>query len=100
MRIRVRAAARMHAYIYRSNRKSDTYLYLATRDGFDVLPEALRTSLGGLTHVMDLELTPERKLALADVQQVRIQLAQAGYYLQYQPGVTGLVQFNASIADE
>lgn len=90
----------MHAHIYRSNRKSDTYLYLATRDGFDVLPEMLRSSLGSLVHVMDLELTPQRKLALADVQQVRAQLVQQGYYLQYQPGASGLVQFNASLADE
>lgn len=94
------AAARMYAYIYRSNRKTDTYLYLASRDGFDVVPQALRASLGKLEHVMDLELTPTRKLALADPQQVRKQLAGVGYYLQYQPGTTGLVQFNASLADE
>lgn len=90
----------MHAYIYRSHRKSDTYLYLANRDGLDVVPQALLASLGNLTHVMDLELTPQRRLALADVEQVRKQLAQVGYYLQYQPGASGLVQFNASLADE
>ena len=90
----------MYAYVYRSNRKSDTYLYLAKRDDFEVVPVALRDSLGSLVHVMDLELTPTRKLALADPQQVRKQLAEVGYYLQYQPGTTGLVQFNASLADE
>jgi len=90
----------MHAYVYRSSRKTDTYLYLANRDGFDVVPQVLRASLGSLLHVMDLELTPTRKLALADPQQVRKQLAEVGYYLQYQPGTTGLVQFNASLADE
>ena len=75
----------MHAYVYRSNRKIETYLYLASRDGFDVLPEALRASLGSLQHVMDLELTPTRKLALADPQQVRAALSERGFFLQLPP---------------
>ena len=36
----------MHAYVYKSQRKADTYVYLAARDDFARLPEPLRTQLG------------------------------------------------------
>ena len=29
----------MHAYVYKSLNKADTYVYLARRDDFDCLPE-------------------------------------------------------------
>ena len=32
----------MHAYVYKSQRKADTYVYLATRDDFECLPPAVR----------------------------------------------------------
>lgn len=53
----------MHAYVYKSQRRADTYVYLAARDDFARLPEPLRTQLGPLAFVLDVELTPERGLA-------------------------------------
>ena len=32
----------MHAFVYKSLRKADTYVYLAVRDDFARMPEALR----------------------------------------------------------
>ena len=32
----------MHAYVYKSLRKADTYAYLARHDDFDCLPERLK----------------------------------------------------------
>ena len=44
-------------------RKQDTYLYLAARDTFSCVPGTLLELIGKLVHVMDLDLSPERRLA-------------------------------------
>lgn len=77
----------MHAYIYKSQRKVDTYVYLAARDDFGRLPEPLRTQLGPLAFVLDVELTPGRKLAREDVAAVRDNLAVRGFHLQFPPSL-------------
>ncbi|MFX7243029.1 YcgL domain-containing protein, partial [Acinetobacter baumannii] len=69
----------MHAYVYKSLRKADTYVFLAARDDFARLPEALRGQLGTLQFVMALELTPERRLAQSDPAVVRTNLAERGF---------------------
>jgi uncharacterized protein YcgL (UPF0745 family) len=81
--------AAMHAFVYKSLRKADTYVYLATRDVFDVLPEAVRAQLGGLDFVLEVELTPERRLARVDVDAVRDALAGRGFYIQMPPPPDG-----------
>ena len=75
----------MHAYVYKSQRKSDTYVYLRERDGFELIPEPLRTPLGALAFVLEVELTLERKLAREDVAVVRANLAASGFHLQFPP---------------
>ena len=75
----------MHAFVYKSLKKADTYVYLAARDGFARLPEPLRTQLGSLQFVMAVELTPARKLAREDVVEVRKNLALRGFHLQFPP---------------
>ena len=52
----------MHAYVYKSQRKADTYVYLAQRDAFDVLPAPVRERLGALTFVLEVALVPGRRL--------------------------------------
>lgn len=81
----------MHAFVYKSQRKADTYVYLASRDGFEVLPAALAESLGSLSLVMELLLDEDRRLAQADVAQVRAELASRGFYLQLPPSVVSLL---------
>lgn len=71
--------------IYRSLKKFDSYLYVEREGDFTRVPPALLRMLGGLEFVMTLELTPQRKLANADVAQVRRQLSEQGYYLQLPP---------------
>jgi len=75
----------MHAYVYKSQRKADTYVYLAARDDFARLPEPLRTQLGPLTFVLDVALTPQRRLAQEDAATVRGNLAARGFHLQFPP---------------
>lgn len=75
----------MHAYVYKSQRKADTYVYLAARDEFARLPEPLRLQLGTLAFVMELALTPDRKLAQEDPAVVRTNLATRGFHIQFPP---------------
>jgi uncharacterized protein YcgL (UPF0745 family) len=75
----------VQAYVYKSLKKADTYVYLAARDDFTRLPEPLRMQLGALEFVLDLALTPERKLAREDVAVVRDNLVSRGFHLQFPP---------------
>lgn len=73
----------MQAFIYKSLRKPDTYLYLRERDAFGLVPESVRAPLGELAFVMELALSPGRKLARADAELVRQNLAARGFHLQF-----------------
>ena len=79
----------MHAYVYKSQRKADTYVYLAARDDFSRLPEPLRTQLGPLAFVLDVALTDDRKLARENPDEVRRNLAARGFHLQFPPSQAG-----------
>lgn len=71
--------------IYKSLRKDGLYLYLRDRDTLATLPEALLKSIGNTELVMELELTPERTLARADVNEVIRSLKEQGFYIQMPP---------------
>lgn len=72
----------MQCAIYKSCKKQDTYLYLATKDDFSRVPESLLKLLGKPIYVMDLELSPERKLAQEDTEEVLSNLRGRGWHLQ------------------
>lgn len=76
----------MHAYVYKSLRKADTYVYLAEREDFERLPGPLRAQLEPLRFVLDVALTPDRKLAREDAATVRENLVVRGFHLQLPPG--------------
>ncbi|MEO6518930.1 MAG: YcgL domain-containing protein [Pseudoxanthomonas sp.] len=80
----------MQAYVYKSQRKSDTFVYLAKRDNFECVPESLRTPLGELSFVLEVALTPERKLARENVETVRQNLVAHGFHLQFPPKIFNL----------
>jgi hypothetical protein len=83
----------MKCTVFRSSLKDFTYIYLLAGHDFDDLPDSLRDVFGEPEVVMDLELTPERKLAYADVKQVMEKLTEQGYHLQLPPkeDATGLL---------
>ena len=61
----------------------------ARRRRFARLPEPLRTQLGPLAFVLDVELTPERRLAREDPQVIRENLDLRGFHLQFPPSIAG-----------
>jgi uncharacterized protein len=77
----------MQAHVYKSLRKPETYLYLREKDAFTLVPEAVRAPLGGLAFVLSVDLAPGRRLARADADTVRSNLATRGFYLQAPPSV-------------
>lgn len=76
----------MRCHVYKSRTRPDTYIYLARKDGFDVLPAALRQRLGTLEPALEFDLTPQRRLARSDAATVIASLEAQGFHLQLPPG--------------
>ncbi len=72
----------MKTFIYKSNKKLDSYLYIEQEDNFSRVPEVLIKSLGRLEIAMTLDLSATKKLARADINQVISALKEEGFYLQ------------------
>lgn len=68
--------------VFRSSKKSDTYIYVRRSQVWDELPESLRDIFGKPIHSMDLILTPERKLARTTGEQVLNTIADKDFFLQ------------------
>ena len=71
--------------VYRSDRKAETYLYLAQDLAFDDLPAELRRAFGEPAFVMQLKLSAKSRLARVDVAHVLEELEAHGFYLQLPP---------------
>ncbi len=75
----------MQCFVYASPRKPGSYVWLAARDAFDVLPESLALLLGDLRFVMEVQLDPSRRLPLEDTAAVLRSLGAVGWHLQLPP---------------
>jgi uncharacterized protein YcgL (UPF0745 family) len=75
----------MLCVIYKSAKKAQTYLFVKTRDDFSLVPEALMTIFGTPTLVTLTNLATKKKLAFADLEKVKINLNEQGFYLQLPP---------------
>lgn len=78
----------MHCFVYASQRKADTYLWLDQRDHFAVLPASLAPLLGDLRFVLEVELHAERRLPHEDAETVMQHLRTQGWHLQLPPQET------------
>jgi uncharacterized protein YcgL (UPF0745 family) len=84
----------MNAYIYKSSRKAELYIYLSQKDDFSNVPQALYDSMGKEPiFVMEIELTPTRKLARENVQTVINSLETKGFHLQMPPAIANVIDF-------
>ena len=78
----------MQCFVYASLRKTDSYLWLAERDGFEVLSESLMLLLGELRFVVEVQLDEQRRLPVEDTEQVLEHLRTQGWHLQLPPKET------------
>ncbi|MDP5141427.1 YcgL domain-containing protein [Rheinheimera baltica] len=77
--------------VYKSLKKEGTFLYVKQRDDFSAVPDALLNTFGSPVLVTLLNLAKREHLALADIDKVKQQLSQQGYYLQLPPPVENLL---------
>ena len=75
----------MLAFVYKSLKKADTYVFLAERDEVGRLPEPLRAQLGALQFVLEVDLSARRTLAQADPVVVVNNLGTRGFHVQFPP---------------
>ncbi len=75
----------MKCVVYKGKKRRDTYLFIEREGDFSRIPESLLNMLGELELVLSIELSEDRKLASADVSDVRKQLQEEGFYLQLPP---------------
>ena len=75
----------MLCFVYKSLKKSNTYLFVKTKGDFTGVPPSLKEMLGKLEFVMEVNLTEREKLARLDSDQLQVHLLQSGYYLQLPP---------------
>jgi len=80
----------MKCAVYKSLRKLDTYLYVEQSTCLDDLPQDLLQLLGKTAWVMDLELTPETRLARRNAEEVLAAIVRQGFYVQLPPVEGGL----------
>ena len=72
-------------HVYKSLKMQDYYLFIPHKDVFDELPEVLGKQLGPLEYVMEVELTPGRRLARISVEELQARLEAQGFHLQMPP---------------
>ena len=76
----------MKAYIYKSKKKEELYLYMKKKDDFSEIPASLYGSMGNEPiFVMELELSADRKLAREDIHKVIHNLETQGFHVQMPP---------------
>ena len=68
--------------IYKSSKKANTYLYIAKRDQFAPVPDALLSQFGKPIFLMMFNLAGSKSLANAQNQDVQKQIENKGFYLQ------------------
>jgi uncharacterized protein YcgL (UPF0745 family) len=84
----------MIAYIYKSRTKDELYLYISKKDDFSQVPQTLYNSMGKEpVFVMEVELSPDRKLAREDVNTVIKSLETQGFHVQIPPPIASVVNF-------
>ncbi len=69
-------------YIYRSQNKEDTYLYVIDKNNFTEVPADLLKVFGESEFCFELNVTPTRKLAKEDPAVVYENLVTQGFHLQ------------------
>ena len=75
----------MKCYVYRSSKELDTYLYLAEKDNFSVLPEGLIALFGHPEFALEFDLAERKTLAVTTPEAVMESIQSRGFYLQMPP---------------
>lgn len=79
----------MKCVVFRCTKKDEMYLFVPDSENKEelllALPDGLEKLTGRLEKVMELELSPERKLARVNAEDVMASLRDRGFYIQMPP---------------
>jgi len=67
-------------------------MYLEKQDDFSSIPDSLLKSIGAPEYVMELEITPEMKLAREKASDILAGIQENGFYIQMPPTIQSLLQ--------
>lgn len=70
---------------FKSPKKDELYLFVPKENGLDELPAELTVMFGEPRHVLDFELTPDRKMPRCDAKEVLEALETQGFFMQMPP---------------
>jgi uncharacterized protein YcgL (UPF0745 family) len=76
----------MKTWVYKGNRKANTYLYVERENDFSRVPQIVLDLMGSLELVVDIDLEKREKLARAETAEVTNKLMEQGFFLQLPPG--------------
>ncbi|TCI05677.1 YcgL domain-containing protein [Corallincola luteus] len=82
----------MWCAIYKSSKKTGSYLYIERKDDFERVPEALLAQFLAPELVMVINLDKREHLGFADIKRVKAELVEKGFYLQLPPPVDNLLK--------
>lgn len=71
--------------IYKSSKKTETYLYVEKRDDFSKVPAPLLASFGRPSFVLMFNLAGNKPLVNAEKEKVLQEVQDKGFYLQLPP---------------
>jgi len=71
----------MQCFVYRSSRREDTYLFMAKKDNFENIPEALLRVFGDPEFSFEFELNNDKNLVRDDPVEVINNLTERGFHL-------------------
>lgn len=77
--------------VYKSQSRSEVYIYVDKKDGLSRVPEALLAQFEAPNFCFTFKLTQNRKLAREDSKKVFENLTSQGYHLQMPPLIKGLL---------
>lgn len=75
----------MQVSAFKSPKKNELYLFVPQASGLDDLPKELLVMFGEPEHVIDFELSQDRKMGREDSKQVLESLHNKGYFMQMPP---------------
>lgn len=75
----------MQVSAYKSLKKNELYIFIEKEKELEDLPDEMLVIFGKLEHVIDFELTPEKKLAREDATTVIESIKTKGYFIQMPP---------------
>lgn len=75
----------MFCAVFKGPKAPDTYLFVPGEAALEDVPVSVRERFGPLEHVMDLVLTPQRRLARIEAVELMRRLLRDGCYIQLPP---------------